>query len=37
MIGRRIRPGATSVVNNAMPRLTGTAITIAMNDVSSVP
>jgi hypothetical protein len=35
--GRRSQPGASSVRNSAMPKLTGTAITSAMNEVTRVP
>ena len=35
--GRRSQPGESSVRKTAMPKLTGTAINSAMNDVASVP
>jgi len=35
--GERSQGGATSVRNRAMPKLTGTAIRIAMPEVTSVP
>ena len=37
LIGRRIHTGASSVMNKAMPKLTGTAITIASAALTSVP
>ena len=36
-IGRRSHIGQSSVRNIAMPRPTGTAISMAMNEVTSVP
>ena len=35
--GRLSQAGESSVRNSAMPKLTGTAINRAMNDVTSVP
>ena len=35
--GRFNHPGESSVKNSAMPKLTGTAISNAMNEVASVP
>jgi len=35
--GRLSQAGDISVRNSAMPKLTGTAITSAMNEVASVP
>ena len=35
--GPRIQFGATSVRNNAIPKLTGTAMIIAISAVTSVP
>jgi hypothetical protein len=35
--GRLSQAGDSSVRNSAMPKLTGTAITSAMNEVASVP
>ena len=35
--GPRSQLGATSVRNTAMPKLTGTAISIAIAEVTSVP
>ncbi len=35
--GRRSQPGDSSVRNSAMPKLTGTAISSAMIEVTSVP
>ena len=35
--GRFSQPGDSSVRNSAMPKLTGTAISSAMNEVISVP
>ena len=35
--GVRIQRGATSVRKNAMPKLTGTAISMAMTAVTTVP
>src|SRR6185295_14635685 len=37
MIGVRSHRGATSVVNRAMPMLTGTAMTTAMAETTTVP
>ena len=37
MIGLRIRRGAISVTNSAMPMLTGTASTSAMTPTRNVP
>ena len=36
-IGGRTRRGANSVMNRAIPMLTGTAITMAMSELSRVP
>ena len=36
-IGRRSQSGESSVRKSAMPKLTGTAIKSAMEDVTSVP
>ena len=35
--GRLSQPGESSVRNSAMPKLTGTAIAMAMNEVITVP
>ena len=35
--GRRNQTGDSSVRNSAMPKLTGTAITSAISEVTSVP
>ena len=37
LTGPRSQRGATSVRKNAMPKLTGTAISIAISAVTSVP
>ena len=37
LIGRRNQTGDSSVTNSAMPKLTGTAITIASAELTSVP
>ena len=37
LTGRRSQLGASSVRKMAMPKLTGTAMTSAINDVTTVP